>query len=204
MKKSVLTQKRRGRPRKFDRGEALQAAMLRFWRYGFTGTSISDLSEAMGINAPSLYGAFGDKKALFEETIEAYQKGPGCFSQQILNEEPDARRAIEMLLMTAAREFTGKKHPPGCMVVLSALNCTDEDDDVRQSLSRRRNRAAALIIRRIGEAHAQGRLPQHLAPDAFANLIVTVFQGLSVRARDGASREELEAVARQTMSLWPA
>jgi TetR/AcrR family transcriptional regulator, copper-responsive repressor len=192
-----------GRPRSFDRDLALNAAMLQFWEHGYEATSISDLAEAMDLNPPSIYGAFGDKRALFEESVDAYQKGPGCFAERAMSEETDTRRAFERLLMDAAANFTDGTHPPGCMVVLSALNCTDEDADVRERLAARRRKASDMFAGRVADASARGEIPSHVSPSVLANLIVTVFQGMSVRARDGATREELEAVARHTMSLWP-
>jgi TetR/AcrR family transcriptional regulator, copper-responsive repressor len=203
MKKSGDETKPRGRPRNFDRGEALSAAMLQFWQHGFEATSIADLSAAMGLNPPSIYGAFGDKKALFEQSIDAYVKGPGCFAERAMTEETDTRKAIARLLNDAAATFTSGEHPPGCMVVLSALNCTDEASDVKQSLAERRNASANEIKERLLAAKSSGELPPHISADSFANLVVTVFQGLSIRARDGATREELEGVVAEMMMLWP-
>jgi TetR/AcrR family transcriptional regulator, copper-responsive repressor len=190
----------RGRPRAFDRVSALDKAMRLFWTRGYEATSISDLSQTMGINPPSLYAAFGDKKQLFEQSVEAYQSGPGCFAQQALASHLPARAAIEKLLMDAAARFTDGAYPPGCMVVLSAASCSDEAQDIRERLTARRNASASAIRERIAAA----KLPAGLDADAFAGLVVSVFQGMSVRAFDGASREELEATVRQVMALWPA
>lgn len=203
MKDSGVETKPRGRPRAFDRGQALNAAMLHFWQHGFEATSITDLSAAMRLNPPSIYGAFGDKKALFEQSVDAYVKGPGCFAARALNEEPDARTAITRLLRDAAYTFTSGDSPPGCMVVLSALNCTVAADDVRDSLVQRRRQSAQMIEDRLKAAQAAGELPVDTDVAALANFYVTVFQGLSIRARDGATRQELEAVAAQAMRLWP-
>jgi TetR/AcrR family transcriptional regulator, copper-responsive repressor len=201
MKSSGLNSRARGRPRQFDRSKVLAAAMRQFWQYGYEATSLSALSSAMGLNPPSIYGAFGDKKELFAASIEAYLDGPGCFAQAALAEETSARAAIQRLLLEAARNFTSGHHPPGCMVVLSALNCTDEATDIRDNLVMRRNQSAKAIIDRIKLGKKE--LPQGLSPEAFGDLVVTIFQGMSIRARDGATREELEAVANQTMKLWP-
>jgi TetR/AcrR family transcriptional regulator, copper-responsive repressor len=196
--------KSRGRPRGFDQDVALSAAMLQFWQHGFEATSISDLAAAMGLNPPSIYGSFGDKRALFEQAVEAYQNGPGCFAARALTEEPDTRKAFERVLMDAAASFTNANQPRGCMVVLSALNCTDADNDVRESLAERRRKSSQMFGQRIAEASARGEIPSHMDPAVLTNMIVTVFQGMSIRARDGATRAELEAVAQQTMKLWPS
>jgi TetR/AcrR family transcriptional regulator, copper-responsive repressor len=203
MKKEIQLPKQRGRPRNFNREQVLNAAMLQFWQHGYEATSMSDLAEAMDLNPPSIYGAFGDKKNLFEQSIDTYQKGPGCFAACALTEETNPRKAIERLLMAAAAVFTSGNQPPGCMVVLSALNCTDESTDIRDSLAERRQQSATLIGSRINEAHRNNELPRMMDPDVLTNLIVTVFQGFSIRARDGATRSELEGVAKQTMTLWP-
>jgi TetR/AcrR family transcriptional regulator, copper-responsive repressor len=190
----------RGRPRAFDRNSALDKAMRLFWARGYEATSIADLSQAMGINPPSLYAAFGDKRQLFEASVEAYQSGPGCFAAQALASDLPARAAIEKLLMEAAARFTDKAYPPGCMVVLSAASCSDEAAEIRDRLTARRNASAAAIQARIAAA----KLPAGLDADAFAGLVVSVFQGMSVRAFDGATQEALEATVRQVMALWPS
>jgi TetR/AcrR family transcriptional regulator, copper-responsive repressor len=200
MKKTVAPQKNRGRPPAFDKVDALDAAMRVFWQKGYEGTSLADLQAAMGLNPPSIYNAFGDKKALFEQSVDAYQQGPGCFAQKALEEEADPRAAIQRLLMEAASHFTSKKYPAGCMVVLSALNCTDDDADVRDGLSRRRRALADAIRVRIDEAN----LPAGMSPALMTDIVVTLFQGMSIRARDGATRAQLEAVVDHALAVWPA
>jgi TetR/AcrR family transcriptional regulator, copper-responsive repressor len=195
-----VTSRPRGRPRAFDRDGALDKAMRLFWAHGYEATSVAELSHAMGINPPSLYAAFGDKRQLFEESVEAYQAGPGCFAQEALESDLPARAAIEKLLMEAAARFTDKAYPPGCMVVLSAASCSEEAAEIRERLTARRNASAAAIHARINAA----KLPAGFNADAFAGLVVSVFQGMSVRAFDGATREELEATVRQVMALWPS
>jgi AcrR family transcriptional regulator len=203
MKNASTQGKSRGRPRSFSRDVALGAAMRQFWQHGYEATSLNDLSRAMDLNPPSIYGAFGDKKALFEEAVIAYQKGPGCFAARALTEESVTRKAIERLLKDAAANFTSGKNPPGCMVVLSALNCTDEAADVRDALVQRRQQSARMIEERFKAARKSGEISANTDVTALANVFVTIFQGLSIRARDGATRKELEAVVQQAMKLWP-
>jgi TetR/AcrR family transcriptional regulator, copper-responsive repressor len=192
----------RGRPRAFDRQRALNAAMLLFWRRGYESTSISELSSVMAINPPSLYAAFGDKRELFNEAVAAYETGPGCFAAEALNADIPARAAIHRLLMEAAQKYTDQDSPPGCMVVLSATNGTADSADVRETMKRLRNNSATAIRERIAGAAGKD-FPADQDPTIFANLLITVFQGMSLRALDGAAREELEATAEQVMLLWP-
>jgi TetR/AcrR family transcriptional regulator, copper-responsive repressor len=195
--------RRRGRPPKFDKGEALGAAMLQFWRHGYEATSLRDLTDAMGLNPPSLYAAFGDKKSLFQAAVVAYQDGPGCFAAEILADETDSRTAVERLLREAARRFTDKDTPPGCMVVTSAIACASDAEDVEAFLRDIRRSSAVAIKARIAEGARKGELPKHLDPRSFGDLVVTVFQGLSIQARDGASRKDLDAIVSSVMALWP-
>jgi TetR/AcrR family transcriptional regulator, copper-responsive repressor len=175
--------------------------MYAFWRNGYEATSLAELSIAMNMNPPSIYGAFGDKQELFTQAVDAYQQGPGCFAQQALEEETNPRRAIERLLMEAAANFTSRQNPPGCMVVLSGLNCADAA--VTTNLQKRRQQSANLIATRVQEAHNRGLLPKALSPEALVNIVLTLFQGMSFRARDGATRSELESVVKETLKLWP-
>jgi TetR/AcrR family transcriptional regulator, copper-responsive repressor len=203
MKNKTADVKPRGRPPAFNKSKALDAAMRVFWQKGYEGTSLSDLQAVMGMNPPSIYNAFGDKKALFEQSVDAYQAGPGCFAQKALEEEREPRAAIHRMLMEAAQKFTSRAYPHGCMVVLSALNCADEDADVRDGLSRRRQQSANAIKTRIQDAARLGDLPASISAELMTDIVVTVFQGMSIRARDGATRAQLEAVANHALSIWP-
>jgi len=192
----------RGRPRAFDREAALDRAMLLFWRRGYEATSVSDLTGEMGITPPSLYAAFGDKKRLFLEAVDRYQAGPGSFAQRAL-EEPTAEAAMRRLLMDTVESFCNPKHPRGCMVVLSATNCTTESSDILDDLSERRRMAERMIRERIAAGGKAGELAANTDIDTLASLIVTTLYGLSIKARDGASRAALRKVVEQVMRMWP-
>src|SRR5687767_6665585 len=109
-----------GRPRAFDTDKALDHALLVFWRKGYEGASLSELTKAMGINRPSLYAAFGDKKALFRKALDRYMEGPAAYVREALN-EPTARAVVERLLGGAADLLTDPRTPQGCLTVQSAL-----------------------------------------------------------------------------------
>jgi AcrR family transcriptional regulator len=193
----------RGRPRGFDRDEALESAMRLFWSRGYEATSISDLTEAMGINPPTLYAFFGDKKRLFLETAERYQAGPGCFAVTALREEPTAERAIRRLLTEAADRFTDPKLPKGCMMVAAATNCREESDDIFAALAKQRQGAEAAIRARIAAGRKAGELPPQTDVDALAGLMATTLLGMATKARDGAPRARLRKIAAQAMQAWP-
>ncbi|WP_055563720.1 TetR/AcrR family transcriptional regulator [Streptomyces atriruber] len=196
-----MATKQRGRPRSFDRETALEQAIRTFWENGYEGTSVSDLTRVMGIGAPSLYAAFGDKRTLFDEVVVRYGATHGVFSARAFDEEPTARAAVSRMLHEAAAEFTDPTHPRGCLVITAATNCTTPE--VEKALRDRRNANVALIESRIRASVAAGELPDRTDPAALARYTGAVFQGMSQQARDGATREDLEAVADLAMTAWP-
>ncbi|CAL9427590.1 HTH-type transcriptional repressor ComR [Streptomyces sp. enrichment culture] len=191
----------RGRPRSFDRATALEKALMAFWERGYEATSVSDLTGAMDIGAPSLYAAFGDKRSLFEEAVQVYGERYGSFGDRALAEEPTARAAVERMLREAAAEYTAPGRPHGCMVIHAAANCSTPE--VEESLRRRRNANIAAFESRIRADVDAGRLPPDTDAAALARHVGAMIQGMSQQARDGATREELEALAEIAMAVWP-
>jgi AcrR family transcriptional regulator len=196
--------KPRGRPLSFDRDTALDRAMHVFWEHGYEAASISDLTAAMGITPPSLYTAFGDKERLFLEAIERYGKGPGGFGQRALDEEPTARGAIERLLNEAAVELTANCHPLGCMMVMAATNCSVAAEHIQTALVKRRALGVANIQARIQRGVDEGELPADTDAAVLANFYATVYQGMSMQAKDGATRASLMLSVDMAMRAWPA
>ncbi|WP_404829259.1 TetR/AcrR family transcriptional regulator [Streptomyces albicerus] len=194
-------QRGRGRPRSFDRETALEKAILAFWEHGYEATSVSDLTKVMGIGAPSLYAAFGDKRSLFDEVVREYGTRYGSFGDRALAEEPTARTAVERMLREAAAEYTEPGRPHGCLVIHAATNCTTPE--VEESLRDRRNANIAAIESRIRSGIAAGELPADADAAALARHTGAMIQGMSQQARDGAAKEELEALAELAMAIWP-
>ena len=195
--------KPRGRPLSFDRDAALETAMHVFWERGYEAASISDLTSAMGITPPSLYTAFGDKEQLFLEAIERYALGYGSAGARALDEEPSARGAIERWLLEAANELTQPCHPKGCMVVMAATNCSAAAERVQDALLLRRTEAIANVGRRIQGGIDGGELPADTDAQDLANFYATIYQGMSMQAKDGATHESLLATVRTAMRSWP-
>ena len=198
-----VQRKPRGRPRKFDRDEALETAMRLFWSRGYEATSISDLTAAMGITPPSLYGTFGDKKSLFLEAVERYQEDAGRSFGSALTSAPTAEEAVRRLLLDTIDYFTDAKRPKGCMVVLSATNCTSGSADIFDALAQKRRAVAKAIRTRIVFGRDAGELAGDIDVDALAELVTATYYGLSINARDGVSRKRLRGSVEQLMRLWP-
>ncbi|MCS0634351.1 TetR/AcrR family transcriptional regulator [Streptomyces sp. LP05-1] len=197
----MATTGQRGRPRSFDRDAALERATTVFWEQGYETTSIADLTRAMGIGAPSLYAAFGDKRTLFLEVVAAYATEYGGYAVRALAEEPTARAGLGRMLREAAAEFTAPDRPRGCLMISAAANCSTPG--VAEELRERRETNIAGFARLIRADVAAGRLPAGTDAGALARFCGAVLQGMSQQARDGAGREELEAVAATAMLAWP-
>jgi len=194
--------KPRGRPRSFDREAALDAAMEVFWRKGYEAASISDLTEAMGINPPSLYAAFGDKEQLFLAAVERYSKARGESCPYAC--EPTARGAIERLLTYMAQELTGGDHPRGCMMAMAAATSANASEVLQRALAAKRSAARENIKARIRQGIKDGDVPPGADAAALADFFSTVVAGMSMQARDGASRKSLLATVANAMLAFPA
>lgn len=174
---------------------------MAFWEHGYETTSVSDLTRVMGISAPSLYAAFGDKKTLFEEVVEEYARSYGAFGGRAFAEEPTAYGAIGRMLREAAGEYTDPAHPRGCLMISAAINCSTPE--VEEALRARRNANLTAFEARIRRDVESGELPADTDAQALARFSGAVLQGMSQQARDGASRQELAALAETAMLAWP-
>ncbi|UQA93185.1 TetR/AcrR family transcriptional regulator [Streptomyces halobius] len=195
--------RQRGRPRSFDRETALEQAVRSFWEQGYEATSISDLTRTMGISAPSLYAAFGDKRALFDEVVAEYGRSYGGFLSRAVAEEPTARRGVERALREAAAEYTHPGRPHGCLIISAALNTSPASAEVAASLREMRLSNIREIERSIRADIASGELPAETDASALAHYVGAVIQGMSQQSRDGADRATLETIAALAMEAWP-
>ncbi|MFV2019980.1 TetR/AcrR family transcriptional regulator [Micromonospora sp. LOL_023] len=193
---------KRGRPRTFDRAVALRRAMEVFWRRGYQGASMAELTAAMGIASPSLYAAFASKEALFREAVDLYNATEGLAPQRALNGPGGARQAIEAMLRHNARAYTDPANPTGCLVVLAAIGGLPDSDEVSRFLAQCRQRDVDEICRRIRRGIDEGDLPGSVDPEPLARFVGAVVQGMSVQARDGASVADLNGIIDWAMSAW--
>jgi AcrR family transcriptional regulator len=191
-----------GRPRAFDMDKALDQALHVFWRKGYEGTSVSDLTEVMGINPPSLYAAFGNKETLFRKALDRYMAERTTFWDEAFK-APTARAVVEQLLRDIADFLSDPRNPRGCLAVQGALACGEAAESVRQELAARRAAGQERIRKRLKRAKTEGELPAGADPAALARFLATVIEGMAVQAAGGASRKELRAVAATALRAWP-
>jgi AcrR family transcriptional regulator len=185
--------------RAFDRDQALTVALREFWTHGYETTSVASLTEAMGINPPSLYAAFGDKRQLFDEAVQLYRRTYGAPPP----EGTDARSGIAAMLRRLAADYTDPSHPPGCLIITGATNCAPGSQDVKAKLRAMREETKAAIAARLRADVDAGRLPADTDADGLATFYAAVIQGMNQQACDGAGRNVLERVADIAMTAWP-
>lgn len=195
--------KPRGRPLAFNQDKALEAALNVFWSRGYEGTSMAELTEALGINKPSIYAAFGNKEALFRQALARYVAGPAAFVTAV-KKQATARQVVESFLREAVDFFTNKDTPNGCLIVQAALTCGQSSSVIQQELMAYRKHFEAGFAERFEQAKVDGDLPQQVDSKQLAKYIATLHQGMSVQSSSGATREELLAVVEIALRNWPA
>jgi len=189
-----------GRPRAFDVDGALDRATPVFWRNGYDGASLAELTQAMGINPPSLYAAFGSKRGLFRAVVDRYADSRCAFIETALS-APTAREAMERFLYGTADGAKTKGAPAGCLLLQGGVSCSAEDVPVE--LARRRKEVEQAVRKRLERAKSEGDLPEAANPATLARYVTTVTQGMAVRAAAGATKNELREVAEIALSAFP-
>lgn len=191
-----------GRPRAFDSEKALEKALEVFWRKGYDGTSLADLTEAMGINKPSLYSAFGNKEQLFIKAIELYETRPNSFFLEALSQKT-AYDVAEFMLFGAAEELADDSHPNGCVIVQGALSCSEAAASVKEALINKRLGNEAQIAERFAQAKIDGDLPESADPEVLARYLGTVLQGMTIQVTNGSNKAQLREIAKMALLAFP-
>jgi len=194
--------KQRGRPPAFDYEEALEKALKVFWLRGYEGASMTELTEALGINRPSIYAAFGNKEELFRKALGKYLAGPVAYVAEAMK-EPTSRQVVEKFLTKSAEFLTSPNSPRGCMIVQGALSCGQGAELIRQELIAYRKNYEDNLRQRFELAQTQGDLPNDIDASKLAKYVATLHQGMSVQATSGATIEELMTVAQVALKNWP-
>lgn len=195
-----------GRPRRFDRDEAIHQAMHLFWEHGYESTSLAQLKAGIGggITAPSFYAAFGSKEDLFKEVVSHYLATHGRVEISLWDESLPPRQAIELTLRRSAKMQSDGSHPRGCLMVLSAAACSPEHVHVQQWLATARARTRDGIAACIGRAIASGELPANTDARALTMVYGGFLVGLSTLARDGVTSAALDTAVSEIMTVWDA
>lgn len=183
-----------GRPREFDAEMALDQAMEVFWRHGYEGATIAQLTEAMGINPPSLYACFGNKEGLLKAALDRYSKLRGVWMEEVVA-AAIARDVAERMLMGIADKQTDPANPPGCLLVQGGIACGTGSENVPFELAARRAQNEDQLRDRFIRAKAEGDLKPSSDPAALARYVLAVSVGMGVMASSGADREALRQVA---------
>ncbi len=186
--------RKRGRPPAFDRETVLAAARDTFWQHGYDGSSIADLTAAMGITPQSLYAAFGSKAELYRETLDQYRRMPRPEPGNPFQDKVDTVTAFERFLTNSAKIFTAPEHPKGCMISTAVLNCAEENEPIAHHVASMRLQTLDIFTARIERGIAEGDMRPDADARSLARFLGAIVQGMSVQARDGATTDELLAL----------
>lgn len=196
------TPRPRGRPRAFEPDAALARALEVFRDSGFSATSLDELSAAMGINRPSLYSTFGDKRALFLKAYERYRARMLAIFAEAFSEEKSLRQTLEQAYEIAIEVYSeGGDNPRGCFTVMTAGSEALSDTAILEAVQAALANTDQIMLRRFERAAAAGELPAGTDVAARAKIAASIFHTLAVRARAGAPRAELEMIAASAVDL---
>ena len=193
----------RGRPREFCVDYALAQALRVFWEKGYEGTSLTDLTDAMGLTRPSLYAAFGNKESLFRKALDLYEREKLDYIGKAL-EQPTARGVAEAMMRGSVDNVLSCDEPHGCLGVITSVACGPESQSIREEVVKRGAAGKSALTERFERARQEGDLPSHVDPDGLTRVLIAMLQGISVQANQGATREELDRLVETGLALWPS
>jgi AcrR family transcriptional regulator len=192
-----------GRPRSFDRQQALCAALRLFREHGYEGTSMAALQDALGgVSPPSIYAAFGSKEALFKEALALYTSQNRARVSRAIEDAPSTKDAVEAMLRAAVRGTTDPDEPRGCLLVQGALAGSSSSSDVQHCLHEERLAGHRMLLGRLKAGVEAGDVPARTDVAAVASFYTTFIHGISVQAKDGASRVSLMTAVDGAMAAW--
>jgi len=201
---AACLKKGRGRPKQFDREIALDKALDLFWRHGYEATSMSDLVDATGAKAPTLYAEFGNKEGLFRAAVDRYvtkfaEKGKALLSRP----GSTVAESVESFFRSVAAMFTDKNLPSGCFIICTSSALAASSEEVAQMLKCRHHLQENTLKEFLLQRQAQGELPAAVSVPTLAKYLACTLQGMSVQARDGATLDDLNAIVSTLMAVWP-
>ena len=187
-----------GRPISFDKGAALEAAMLLFWERGYEGTSMADLTQAMGLSPSSIYAAFGDKQALFSLAVKRYMDSRAQYATRAL-EEPTLERVIRALFDNTVAFLTVPGHPPTCMTLAGAMGCGVDATPARDLMIEIRKQNEVAMRERLQQARKSGELSNDINAEDYTQYLSSILAGLSIQAANGSTKAELKRTAKMAL-----
>jgi AcrR family transcriptional regulator len=191
------------RPRVFEEAQVLDHAMEVFWRHGYEGASMAELTKAMGLNSPSIYVAFGSKRGLFDAVLNRYRERRAAHKEYVLA-GASAREVAERFLFGGIEWLVDPKEPRGCLLIQAGLSTGVNNEDVPRAINNQRSLTTELLTGRLMRAQAEGDLPPSTDPAALARYLKMVFNGLALQAAEGLSEAELRESAERALMGWPA
>ncbi|WP_297203012.1 TetR/AcrR family transcriptional regulator [uncultured Pluralibacter sp.] len=194
----------RGRPKVFDREVALDKAMTLFWQHGYEATSLSDLVEATGAKAPTLYAEFVNKEGLFRAVLDRYiERFSTQHEAQLFCKEKSVEQALRDYFTAIATCFTSKETPGGCFIINTSTALAASSAEIAQTIKARHTLREQTLQKFLSERQAAGEIPADKPVCQLAEFLSCILQGMSVSARDGASLEKLLQITDTTLKLWP-
>jgi AcrR family transcriptional regulator len=187
-----------GRPIGFNKGAALEAAMLLFWERGYEGTSMADLTQAMGLNPSSIYAAFGDKHALFSLAAKRYVETRTQYATEALS-EPTLEKVVRALFDNTVAFLTTPGHPSTCMTLAGAMGCSVDAAPARDLMTEIRKQNEVAIRQRLLAARKSGELSKNINVDDYTRYLSSILSGLSVQAANGSTKSELKRTSQMAL-----